>query len=123
VAAADYLRPAAVKAGVLTFEEISTDEAGKGTGIYRDSRGEVVTKFGWHNLRHSLISWLVSNGTDPKTVQSIGRHANINTTLGVYAHANSDNKLAAQGEYLGALAAARNKKALEAVDAVSKAVQ
>jgi hypothetical protein len=51
------------------------------------------------------------------------RPAAVKAGLGVYAHANSDNKLAAQGEYLGALAAARNKKALEAVDAVSKAVQ
>jgi integrase len=72
----------------------------------------VVTKFGWHNLRHSLISWLVSNGTDPKTVQSIGRHANIKTTLGVYAHANSDNKLAAQGEYLGQTCSGQKQESL-----------
>jgi integrase len=116
VAAADYLRPAAVKAGVLNFEETGLDEAGKVKGIYRDSRGEVVTKFGWHNLRHSLSSFLVSSGTDPKTVQSLLRHSNIKTTLDVYAHANSDNKMAAQGEYLEALAAARDKKTAESVE-------
>jgi integrase len=122
VAAADYLRPAAVASGVLKYEEMK-DATGKVTGIYRDSKGEVVVKFGWHNLRHSLISWLVSNGTDPKTVQSIGRHSNIKTTMDVYAHANSDNKMAAQGDYLEALAAARNKKTLESAETVSKAVQ
>jgi integrase len=121
VAAADYLRPAAVAAGVLKFEEISKDEAGKVAGIYRDSKGEIVTKFGWHNLRHSLSSFLVASGTDPKTVQSLLRHSNIKTTLDVYAHANSDNKLAAQGVYLQALAAARNKKALESAGTGSKA--
>jgi integrase len=123
IAAQDYLRPAAVKAGVLTFEEISKDEAGKVTGIYRDGRGDVVTRFGWHNLRHGLSSFLVAAGTDPKTVQSLLRHANIKTTMDIYAHANSDNKMAAQGEYLGALAAARNKKALESAEPVSKALQ
>jgi integrase len=43
----DYLRPAAVKAGVL-------------------NEGEKV-RFGFHNLRHSLASFLVRKGTDAKT--------------------------------------------------------
>ncbi len=44
----DYLRPVAVKADALKFEEIGTDEAGKVTGIYKATqgeRGEAVTKF------------------------------------------------------------------------------
>ena len=43
----DYLRPTAVKAGVL-------------------KEGEKV-RFGFHNLRHSLASFLVRKGTDVKT--------------------------------------------------------
>lgn len=48
---ADYLRPAAVRAGVLAKA---------------DKR-----RFGWHNFRPSLASFLVSNGTDAKTVQEL----------------------------------------------------
>ncbi len=61
----DYLRPAAVKAGVLTKD---------------DSR-----RFGYHNLRHSLASFLVRTKTDVKTVQNLLRHSNVKTTLQVRA--------------------------------------
>jgi integrase len=47
----DYLRPAAVKVGVL-------------------KEGEKV-RFGFHNLRHSLASFLVRKGTDAKAVQKM----------------------------------------------------
>ena len=47
----DHLRPAAVKAGVL-------------------KEGEKV-RFGFHNLRHSLASFLVRKGTDVKTIQKM----------------------------------------------------
>jgi site-specific recombinase XerD len=78
----DYLRPAAIKAGVSLTD------------------GQ---RFGWHNLRHSLASFLVQTNVDPKTVQSLLRHANVTTTLGLYSHANSDIKLAAQGSMLEAM--------------------
>ncbi|MGA7591495.1 MAG: tyrosine-type recombinase/integrase, partial [Candidatus Sulfotelmatobacter sp.] len=55
----DYLRPAAVKVGVLSS--------------HRDDEGGLVDddprRFGFHNLRHSLASFLVRIRTDPKTVQ------------------------------------------------------
>jgi integrase len=55
----DYLRPAAAKAGILSW--------------HRDDRGRLVEddprRFGFHNLRHSLASFLVRTRTDPKTVQ------------------------------------------------------
>ena len=58
---------------------------------------------GFHNLRHSLGSWLVSNGVDLKTVSSMLRHANVRTTLGIYSHAVDANKLAAQRQFLNSL--------------------
>jgi integrase len=76
----DYLRPAAVKAGVLAKD---------------DSR-----RFGFHNLRHSLASFLIRTKTDPKTVQTLLRHSNVKTTLQLYAHSVSEDRLAAQGEAL-----------------------
>jgi integrase len=78
----DYLRPAAIKAGVLQ----------------RDDK----RRFGFHTLRHSLATFLVAGNTDPKTVQSILRHADVSTTLGLYTHANSDAKMIAQGVVLKA---------------------
>jgi integrase len=79
----DYLRPAAVKVGVLRA-------------------GEKV-RFGFHNLRHSLASFLVRNGTDVKTVQKMLRHSDVSTTLGIYAHSMSEDRLAAQVDMLSAI--------------------
>ena len=39
-----------------------------------------------HVFRHSYLSAMVEAGVDPKTVQQIGGHANITTTLNIYAH-------------------------------------
>ena len=66
----DHLRPAAVAAGVLTEDD--------------------PRRFGFHNLRHSLASFLVRSKTDPKTVQAILRHSDVKTTLQHYAHSVSE---------------------------------
>jgi len=79
----DHLRPAAVEAGVL-------------------KEGEKV-RFGFHNLRHSLASFLVRTKTDPKTVQALLRHSDVRTTLQLYAHSVSEDRMAAQGEMLQAI--------------------
>jgi integrase len=79
----DHLRPAAVAAGVL-------------------KEGEKV-RFGFHNLRHSLASFLVRAKTDPKTVQALLRHSDVRTTLQLYAHSVSADRMAAQGEMLQAI--------------------
>jgi integrase len=61
-------------------------------------------RFGLHNLRHSLSTWLVNKGKiDPKTVQGILRHANVKTTLGLYTQDDSDEMQAAQGAFLSAV--------------------
>ncbi len=80
--AQDYLRPAAIRLGV----KIATDQ-----------------RFGFHNLRHSLATFLVNRKTDVKTVQSLLRHSNVSTTLDVYAHAIDDSKLAAQRTMMEAM--------------------
>jgi len=79
----DYLRPAAVKAGV-----ISADWEGR---------------FGFHNFRHSLASFLVRSKTDPKTVQALLRHSDVKTTLQLYSHSISEDRMTAQGAVLRAI--------------------
>jgi integrase len=82
--AQQYLRPAAVRLGILAAE---------------DRR-----RFGFHNLRHSLASYLVTQTkTDVKTVQSMLRHADVGTTLGLYTHAINKDKLVAQNQVMEAM--------------------
>jgi integrase len=73
---ADYLRPIAIELGIL-------------------KEGE-KTRFGFHTLRHSLASFMVSRGENPTTVQKTLRHSNVNTTLGLYSHAAGTDRLNAQ---------------------------
>ena len=80
---ADHLRPAAIKAGVQI---------------------EPGQRFGLHNLRHSLSSWLVNKAkVEPKTVQSILRHSRIQTTLDLYTQGDGDETRAAQGAFMNEL--------------------
>jgi len=78
-----HLRPAAVKARVLLKDD--------------------KVRFGFHNLRHSLASFLVRSKTDPKTVQALLRHSDVKTTLQLYAHRISEDRMAAQGQVLEAI--------------------
>jgi len=75
-----YLRPAAVKAGVLR-------------------EGQKV-RFGFHNFRHSLASALVKMKVDPKTVQEFLRQAHVTTTLQLYTQSDMESRRDAQGRYL-----------------------
>jgi integrase len=84
VMAQHYLRPAAARLGILAAE---------------DRR-----RFGFRNLRHSLASYLVTQTkTDVKTVQSMLRHADVGTTLGLYTHAINKDKLVAQNQVMEAM--------------------
>ena len=89
----DHLRPAAVKAGILLS--------------HRDERGQLVDddprRFGFHNLRHSLASFLIRIRTDPKTVQTLLRHSDVKLTLQFYTHAVSRDRMAAAGKMLTAI--------------------
>ena len=55
-----YLRPAAVAAGVISKDDRS--------------------RFGWHNLRHSLATFFGSNEVHPSVIQAMLRHAKQQTT-------------------------------------------
>ena len=56
--------------------------------------------FGFHKLRHSLASFLVRTKTDPKTVQALLRHSDVKTTLQLYSHSVSEDRMKAQGAML-----------------------
>jgi integrase len=89
----DHLRPAAVKAGIL-----SSHHDAKGKLVDDDPR-----RFGFHNLRHSLASFLIRTRTDPKTVQTLLRHSDVKLTLQFYTHAVSRDRMAAAGKMLTAI--------------------
>jgi integrase len=82
----DYIRPAAIKAGAIRVEN----------GITYDRDGEVVKRFGFHNLgRHSLATFLMDEQENPAAVQAIMRHAKMDMTL-YYSHSSRKAKRAAQ---------------------------
>jgi integrase len=89
----DHLRPAAVKAGILLS--------------HLDNHGRLVDddprRFGFHNLRHSLASFLIRIRTDPKTVQTLLRHSDVKLTLQFYTHAVSRDRMVAAGKMLSAI--------------------
>ncbi|MFZ3262966.1 MAG: site-specific integrase [Terriglobales bacterium] len=86
----DYIRPAAIAAGVIRVE----------SGVTYDRDGEVVKRFGFHNLgRHSLATFLMDEQENPAVVQAIMRHAKMDMTL-YYSHSRRKAKRAAQEKVL-----------------------
>ena len=47
-----------------------------------------------HTLRHTFCTNLANAGMNPKALQYIMGHSNINMTLNYYAHATSDSAMA-----------------------------
>jgi integrase len=78
--AADYVRKAAIELKIIP--------------------ANYKRRFGFHNLRHSLATFLVNQKHDPKTVQTLLRHANVSTTLDLYAHGIDEARLAAQQQVM-----------------------
>jgi integrase len=73
--AKDKIRPAAIKVGI---------------------RLEGGQRFGFHNFRHSLATFLINKGKDVKTIQGLLRHAKVTTTLDLYSQSIDSAKLEAQ---------------------------
>ena len=86
VAAQDYLRPAAVKAGV----------------VEKDFTG----RFGWHNLRHSLATFFAENDVNLPVTQAALRHAKPTTTA-KYTHRNNAVQIKVQSKFLEAIKVAK----------------
>ena len=81
--AADHLRPAAIKAGV----------------VLRSGQ-----RFGFHNLRHSLSSLLITGQkSDVRTTQDIMRHSSSATTIQLYTQSPMAQRIAAQESVLRAI--------------------
>jgi integrase len=60
-------------------------------------------RFGFHNLRHALSSFLVETGTDPKTIQDMLRWADPTMLMRTYAHSRMDKRREAQGKMVAAM--------------------
>jgi integrase len=73
----DYIRPAAVAAGVIL---------------------EDCPRFGFHNLRHGLSTFLIDNGHDPVVVQRMLRQSHVDMTMH-YVH-NSRKARNAQAQFI-----------------------
>jgi hypothetical protein len=86
----DYIRPAAIRAGVIRVE----------SGVTYDRDGEVVKRFGFHVLgRHSIATFLMDNQENPAVVQAVMRHSKMDMTL-YYSHSQRAAKRAAQERVL-----------------------
>lgn len=86
----DYIRPAAIRAGVIRVEN----------GVTYDRDGEVVKRFGFHVLgRHSIATFLMDNQENPAVVQAVMRHSKMDMTL-YYSHSHRSAKRAAQERVL-----------------------
>lgn len=82
VAGQDYLRPAAMKAGVIP----------------KGYKG----RFGWHNLRHSLATFFAENGVNLPVIQAALRHAKPTTTA-KYTRRKNAIQIKAQSKFLEAI--------------------
>lgn len=83
ICAQDYLRPASIKAGVIP-------EGYKG-------------RYGWHNLRHSLATFLSAEGVHLTVTQSMLRHKKMSTTAEHYTHTANKPQEDAQTTYTDSL--------------------
>ncbi len=105
--ASDDLRPAAVKAGVLTVTREARLNKHDEEAInlrYWEKDGNEVRHFGFHNLRHSLASFLTTKKKkDVRSVQRSLLHPNSSITLDKYLQTDMDELVAAQELMLDAI--------------------
>jgi integrase len=85
----DYLRLAATKAKIIRLDD---------RGGTLDLDGNKIRRFGFHVFRHSLCSFLMSEGETPAVIQATLRHTRLDMTM-YYAHSRMKQKLEAQGRW------------------------
>ena len=71
-------------------EKISEEETEKAEKERREP--VLLPDFSAHNLRHTFCTRLCENETNLKVIQSIMGHADISTTMNIYAEATDDKK-------------------------------
>jgi len=64
---------------------------------------EYAGRFGWHNMRHSLATFLSDNGIPLSVTQSMLRHKKMSTTAEIYVHAVNKTQQDVQQKYLSAI--------------------
>ena len=60
--------------------------------ICRKAEVEGLEDFHFHTLRHTYTSNLLSGGAKPKDVQELLGHADVSTTMNIYAHSTREAK-------------------------------
>lgn len=88
IMAKDKIRPAALKVGI---------------------RLELGQRFGFHNFRHSLATFLINKGRDVKTIQGLLRHTK-SSTLHLDSQALDESKLAGKEISPSQLQAVRRRR-------------
>jgi integrase len=58
----------------------------------------IAKRIGWHTFRHSFATLLKDNGEDIKVVQEALRHADVRTTMNIYAQAVPAKRRKAQNK-------------------------
>jgi len=54
-----------------------------------------LPNIGWHDFRHTMISWLGKARHSPKMIADVVGHADVSTTLSVYTHSAPPEAFAA----------------------------
>ena len=72
--------------------ELFSDEDGETTSTPTLTHEQYLRLEDFHQLRHTFTSNLLSNGAAPKDVQELLGHADVSTTMNVYAHATREAK-------------------------------
>lgn len=72
--------------------------------------------FHFHTLRHTFTSNLLSNGAQPKDVQELLGHADVSTTMNIYAHATKEAKRSSARRWIRWSASKKEKLSLVLLD-------
>ena len=83
--------PAAVNRAIKRiYQAYNAEELVKAKKEHRDA--VIIPHFSCHHLRHTFCSRFCENETNVKVIQSIMGHANIETTMDIYAEVTDEKK-------------------------------